>query len=174
MAGRAAHRPFARVLSVHRGQAHVLPGQLQARAGQLQGGHVGQHLDGFHTQACRQKGRDAIAQRVARGQQHHAQPVGAGLAHPFGHLAQGPAHVALQCVGGNVLREQRQRTLRANHHLGLAQVLQGLRTQAGGAVVEHTDDAARGGHRFLAQEEASVILLPSKSHTSTRRVKALS
>lgn len=110
----------------------------------------------------------AVAQRIARGQHHHAQAVGLGFADPFGHLRQRAGEIALHRIGRDVRGEQGQRARAADHQLRSLQVRERGAPEAGLAVVEHAEDSASVDLQFfVGVHEASAILRPSKSQTST-------
>ena len=142
VAGGAAALPLARVFAVNGDDARVLPSQPQPRASHLQGGEIGQHAQRVHAQMARQIRRNAVAQRIARGQHHAAL---AGLARglrPPGHLRQLPGEIALRRARLELVRQKRQRARAANDEIGRAHMRQRRGRQTGRAIIEHANDEA--------------------------------
>ncbi len=163
-----AFAPFAGVAAVHGENFHVLPGQAEPGAGELHRGQIGQHLAGLDAQPRLEKGRDAVAQRVAGGEHHHAPVFGLRAAYPLRHLIEFSGEIAAFGVRGELFGKEIEHARAADDEIGLLDVRQRARRQPVHAVVQHADDAAWQIHG--AFPVASAILLPSKSHTRTFKV----
>ena len=89
---------------------------------------------------------DAATRFLAGGDVHYTPALGLRGADPLGHLRQRAAQVVLHRVGRDVRSQELQRARAADHKLGRPQVLQRRGTEAGNAIVQHSNDAAFVDH----------------------------
>jgi len=136
---RRAQRPFAGILAVAGGDAHVLPRLLPAGKGDLQGRGRRQDFDCIAPKLAQQIAGDAVAERVAGRQHGDRFPFSPRGLNPRRALGQGAVHVA--GFDRRQLRlDQFQRATNADDQLGPRQRLAGSIAQPGPAVVEDADD----------------------------------
>ena len=142
MVGARAPLPGAGILRMYGKESCILPRHAQPCARKLQRGHIGQDVQRLSTQPRRQIGGNAPAKRVTGGQHHAALPGLARGADPAGHGLELAGEIVRGGPGLELAVEQRQRARRTDDHIGRADVGQRGGRQAGGAIVQYTDDAA--------------------------------
>ena len=142
MVGARAPLPGAGILCMHRKKFCILPRHAQPCAGQLQRGHIGQDVQRLRAQPRRQIGGNAPAKRVTGGQHHAALSGLARGTDPAGHGLELAGEITRGGPRFELAFEQRQRARRTDDHIGRADVGQRGGRQAGGAIVQYTDDAA--------------------------------
>ena len=142
MVGARAPLPGAGILRMYGKESCILPRHAQPCARKLQRGHIGQDVQRLRTQPRRQIGGNAPAKRVTGGQHHAALPGLARGADPAGHGLELAGEIVRGGPGLELAVEQRQRARRTDDHIGRADVGQRGGRQAGGAIVQYTDDAA--------------------------------
>ena len=116
-----------------------------------------------------QPGAEAVAERIAGGEDDDRESIGLRGADPFRDGAQCAVHIAHRCFGRQVRAHQIERPAGADDDArGFDPLACGV-GQAGPAVVENADQAARSLTRFHKTSSSSTRTMnwPSKSQAST-------
>ena len=117
---------------------------MEARAGQLQRREVGQDFERcleIRSQLAFQPSAEAVAKRVAGGQNGDGQALGDGGLRPFRHFAERAVHVMSRHVGGKMGADEVERAPCTDDDLCVGEALPGGIRKAGHAVVK---DAYQG------------------------------